>query len=193
MLPRIFFFFLLTIFVSFISVHNLFSENKQISGPHFKDVIVTTSNSHILLFGELQNSMTEEMIEGLHSGIPINFSFFIRLERNETNWPDEEMVVIEFSHMLRYDTLKEQYIVETEEKNKKKESFSNLAEATKILTEINGLKITELSNLRPDNTYRIMVKADLYKKTLPMSLHTIIPFVSWWDLSTDWFTVEFTY
>lgn len=193
MLLRIFFLSFLTIIFSLVSVHNLFSENKPISGPHFTDIIVTTSDTHLLLFGELQNSLTEEMVEGLHSGIPVKFSFFVKLERNESNWPDEELAMIEFSHMLSYDTLKERYIVTTQETSKKKVSTSDLIEATKILNEINGLKITELSSLNPEDGYRIEVKADLYKKTLPMSLHNIIPFVSWWDLSTDWYTVEFTY
>lgn len=85
------------------------------------------------------------------------------------------------------------YVVETEENNNKKSTAGTLDEATKILNEINGLKIIELDRLKPDSTYRLRVKADLYNKTLPMSLHNVIPFISWWDLSTDWYTVEFTY
>ena len=169
------------------------SETTEISGPHFTDIIVTTSDTHLLLFGELRNSLTKEMIDGLHSGIPVNFSFFVELEKNEPNWLDEELALFTFSHSLSFDTLKTMYVIETEENNNKKSTAQTLPEAAKILNEINGLKIIELSRLKPESTYRIKVKADLYKKTLPMSLHNIIPFVSWWDLSTDWYTVEFTY
>jgi hypothetical protein len=181
------------VLISLVSVHNLFSKNEQESGPHFADIIVTTSDTHLLLFGELRNSLTEEMIEGLHNGIPIKFSFFVKLERNEDNWPDEELTMLEFTHSLTYDTLKTTYVVHTEETSKKKHTSQDLADATQTLNEINGLKIIELSSLRPENTYRLKVKADIYKKTLPMSLHNIIPFVSWWDLNTDWYTVEFIY
>lgn len=170
-----------------------FSQSTEISGPHFTDIIVTTSETHLLLFGELRNSLTKEMTDGLHSGIPVRFSFFVELEKNVPNWPDEELALYSFSHSLSFDTLKNMYVIETEENNSKKSTAKTLQQAAKTLNEINGLKIIELSRLTPESTYRIRVKADLYKKTLPMSLHNIIPFVSWWDLSTDWYTVEFTY
>ena len=169
------------------------SKTPKNSGPYLTDIIVTTSETHLLLFGELRNSLTDEMIEGLHSGIPITFSFFVELEKDKPNWPDEKLAVFEFSHSLRFDTLKTMYVVETDENTSRKFTTTTLEEAAEILNELNGLKIIELTRLQPDRTYRIRVKADLYKKTLPMSLHNVIPFISWWDLSTDWYTVEFTY
>lgn len=161
--------------------------------PYFTDIIVTTSDNHLLFFGELKNSLTNEMIEGLHSGIPIHFSFFVELEKIQSGWLDEGLTAIEFSHTLRYDTLKEHYAVETEELSKKLHTVSTLDEARTLLNEVNGLKIVRLQELEPDQTYRLRVKADLYKKTLPLSIHSFIPFVSWWDLKTDWHSIEFIY
>jgi hypothetical protein len=187
------YYFLLFSFVFLLTVQTVFSEETNRSGPHITDIIVTTSDTHLLLFGELRNSLTKEMVDGLHSGIPITFSFFVELEENKPNWLDEELAVFSFSHNLSFDTLKNIYVVETEENNNKKSTAATLDEAAQIMNEINGLRIIELERLRPEGTYRIRMKADLYKKTLPMSLHTIIPFISWWDLNTDWYTVEFTY
>lgn len=169
------------------------ANGRQISGPHFTDIIVTTSDTHLLFFGELKNSLTTEMIDGLHSGIPVQFSFFVELEKIKSNWPDDELTSIEFSHSLKYDTLKQLYTVETEEISKKTHTVKTLDEARTLLNEVNGLKIIELAELEPDQTYRLRVKADLYKKTLPLSLHSVIPFVTWWDLSTDWHSIEFIY
>ena len=181
-----------TLFLLF-TAQTVLSDTEQISGPHFTDIILTASDTHLLLFGELRNSLTKEMVDGLHSGIPIKFSFFVELKKNVENWPDKELAVFSFSHNLSFDTLKNRYMVETEENSNKKSTAGTLDEAAKTLNEINGLKIIELSRLKPDSTYRLRVKADLYNKTLPMSLHNVIPFISWWDLSTDWYTVEFTY
>lgn len=197
MIPRKpIFFALLCTFLIFSSLNpsgsNGASESK-ISGPHFTDIIVTTSDTHLLFFGELRNSLTDEMIEGLHSGIPVQFSFFVELEKVRSNWTDEKITDIEFSHSLTYDTLKQLYIVETREISKKTHTVETLEDAKILLNEINGLKIVKLEELEPDQTYRLRVKADLYKKTLPLSLHSVIPFVSWWDLSTDWHSIEFIY
>lgn len=170
-----------------------FSTSPQLSGPHFTDIIVTTSETDLLLFGELRNSLNEDMIEGLHNGIPVRFSFFVELEKDRANWFDEELVSLEFTHSLTYDTLKETYVVDTGENPRRRYTAPSLEEAALVLNEINGLEIIELERLVPDSKYRLRIKADLHKKTLPLSLHTIIPFIGWWDVETDWFTVEFMY
>ncbi len=177
----------------FIPADGVAADGNKISGPHFTDIIVTTSDTHLLFFGELKNSLTSEMIEGLHSGIPVQFLFFVKLEKVRPNWPDADLTNIEFSHSLTYDTLKQLYTVETGELSQKTHTVRTLEEALTLINEINGLKIVRLNELEPDQTYRLRVKADLYKKTLPLSLHSVIPFVSWWDLKTDWHSIEFIY
>jgi len=193
MSPRNLLFLLLLGFIGLSGVKSAFTASGEPSAPHFTDIIVTTSDTHLLLFAELRNSVTEDMLDGLHSGIPLHFSFFIELKKNEPNWIDEELVSTQFSHTMSYDTLKEVYIVDTEESSKKKHTTPSLEEATKLLNEVNGLRIIALSSLEPEKNYRLRIKADLNKKSLPLSLHNIIPFVSWWDLKTDWHTVEFIY
>jgi hypothetical protein len=160
---------------------------------HFSDLIITTSKSHLLLFGTLNNGITEEMRQGLHNGIPIEFTFQVELHKTEKNWPDLQLVAMQFQHILSYDTLQETYRLETNERKQKTFSFSQLNDALKAMNEINGLLVIELSQLIPDSSYQLQLKAELYEKTLPMKLHYIVPFVSWWDIKTDWHTIEFTY
>ncbi len=174
-------------------VTSALSVSPQPSGPHFSDIIVTTSETHLLLFGELRNSITPDMIEGLHSGIPIRFTFFVELERTRPNWFNVELASQSFSHTLTYDTLKQVYVVETNASGQRRRIVPSLEEAQTLLNEINGLRIIELAELVEDTKYRLRLKAELHKKTLPLSLHAVVPFISWWDLNTDWYTVEFMY
>ncbi len=162
-------------------------------GVQFKDITITTSNTHLLLFGIIANHQTDDMEKALHSGIPMQFSFNIELFRTRDNWPDEELINMEFTHILKYDTLKEQYLVELEEKKNRVVSFQTFREAMTMMDEINGLKVVELSRLIPDSSYELRIKANLYEKTLPMNLHIVVPFVSLWNVETDWYTIEFTY
>lgn len=98
-----------------------------------------------------------------------------------------------FQHLMTFDTLKETYKVTLEEENNKLFSFPSLADAKKLINEINGVKVVELKQLLPDNTYKLRMRAELYQKTLPLSLHNILPFLSWWDVETDWHTITFNY
>ena len=181
-------FFLSMIFLAGSSVLASSSQDVQ-----FKDITITTSNTHLLLFGVIKNDKNDELIQALHSGIPMRFTFFVELFRTRDNWPDEQLMSVSFVHTLRYDTLKEQYALELEEQKNRALTFKNLGEAIKTMNDINGLKVIELKKLEPDNSYELRLKAVLYKKTLPMNLHYIIPFISMWDLETDWYTIEFTY
>jgi hypothetical protein len=184
-------FILLILLVFTVQVSSSIAVEKK--NPRFSDVILTTSETNLLMFGVLNNSFTEEMIQGLHNGLPIQFSFFIELDRSRKHWRDEGIVSMECKHTLTYDTLKESYKVELDETNQKIFTFSSLSQAQKAMNEINGLKVIKLSSLVPNDSYTLRVRAELYKKTLPMGLHHVIPFISWWDIETDWYSVDFNY
>lgn len=157
------------------------------------ELTATTSETHLIVFGTLENSFTSEMIELLHSGIPLRFSFYVELYKTTENWRDELIIANNFQHIMTFDTLKENYKVTLEEDNNKVLSFRSLFEAQKEINEINGVKVVELKEILPNNRYKLKMKAELYRKTLPLSLHNILPFLSWWDIETDWHTLTFTF
>lgn len=159
----------------------------------FKELTATTSETHLIIFGTLENSFTSEMIEVLHSGIPLRFSFFVELYKIEKNWPDELIATYTFQHIMTFDTLKDSYRITLEEENNKVLTFHSLFKAQKVINEINGAKVVELKQLIPDSLYKLTIRAELYQKTLPMNLHTILPFLSWWDVKTDSYSLEFKY
>lgn len=173
-----------------LSVQNSISIPKKQTEPSFTEITVTASSSHLLLFGMLENGFTDEMIQGLHSGLPIHFSFFIELNQTSKSWA-ETLTSLTTEHIISYDTLKETYNVEIEESGKRFFTFETLEDAQKAANEINGLKVTELANLQPNTSYTLRLRAELYKKTLPMRLHEVVPFVSWWDVKTKWHSITF--
>ena len=140
------------------------------------ELTATTSENHLIVFGTLENSFTSEMIETLHSGITLRFSFFVELYKTTEKWPDELIATHNFQHAMTFDTLKENYKVTLEEDNNKVLSFRSLFEAQKEINEINGATVVELNQLLPNNLYKLRIRAELYQKTLPLSLHNILPF-----------------
>jgi hypothetical protein len=176
----------------------MYRDPSPATGEETADAVITeltaaTSDSHLLLFGTLRNSFTEEMLESLHSGIPIRFSFFVELHEFTKSMADRIVASRTFAHTLTYDILKETYRIELEETPRRNQSFTSLIEAQKMLNDLNGVRVIELSKLSPEATYTLRVKAELFNKTLPLSLQHIVPFVSWWDVETDWHTLSFTF
>lgn len=179
----------LTVFL--LSAQNSISVPKKQSEPTFTELTVTTSNTHLLLFGMLENGFTDEMLQGLHSGLPIHFSFFVELNHAAQGWENGVLSSMTTEHIISYDTLKETYNVEIEESGKRFFNFETLPQAQKAANEISGLKVIALTELQPDTSYTLRLRAELYKKTLPMRLHEVVPFVSWWDIKTKWHSVTF--
>jgi len=66
-------------------------------------------------------------------------------------------------------------------------------EAKTWMTEIDNLKVVPLNRLIKGDKYHIRIKAELEKVTLPLWLHYIFFFVSYWDFETDWYVINFTY
>ena len=190
---KILYSFLLTALLA-ITASYCFSKEDATRKTTFSDLIATTSETHLLLFGVVDNSFTKEMISSLQSGVPIDFTFFVDLyQKGKTKETPRQLTQLEFRHVMTYDTLKESYRVELGEANNKIVHFQSLARAKKTMSEINGLKVLELSRLIPDNTYQLKIRAELFEKTLPMGLRRYLPFLSWWDRETDWQTIEFNY
>lgn len=183
---------LLTIILT-ISAPCSFSSGDNSAELGFSDLIATTSETHLILFGEIRNAFSQEMTSGLKSGVPVDFSFFIELIEKEGNGKGRPLVEMQFRHILAYDTLKDNYTVELEEFNNRIVSFRDLSEAQKNMSEVNGVRILELSRLTPGSSYQLRIKAELFKKTLPLSLHRILPFLSWWDRETGWQTLDFNF
>jgi len=160
---------------------------------NISDIIITTSETDLLLFCTVKNSFTPEMIEGIRNGIPITFTFLIKLDKVNNNWFDTTLADLTLQHTLTYDTLKEQYRVQLSERSQQMITTNSIDKAKKIMAELSGIKIIAHNQLTPDTPYVIRVKAKLAEKTLPFNMHYIIPFISLWDFETDWRTIEFRY
>jgi len=185
----------LIFFAVFISALSplCFSSEKQSDKVTFSDLIATSTQTHLILFGVLNNTLTDEMISGLRSGIPVEFSFFVELYQKQDQAETQLLTNMQFQHTMSYDILKDSYRVELGETVKKPSLYPSLSAAERTMNEINGVQVVPLAKLTPNQAYQLRIRADLFKKTLPLSLHRIMPFFSWWDKGTDWHSIEFTY
>lgn len=61
------------------------------------------------------------------------------------------------------------------------------------MAELNGLKVIARKKLSPDSPYALRLQAKLSEVKLPLGIHTIIPFISLWNVETKWRTIEFRY
>ena len=161
------------------------------------ELVVTNSRRELLLYFQVRDAFTPQMAEAVQSGLPLVFSFTVRLERVRPRWPDEEIAALAFDHVLTYDALKEEYTVLCEEEGGDDEGrrrvFRRFDEAKEWMGRVSGLSVTSLDRLTEGQDYVVAVQARLGERTLPFGLHYLLPFFSQWDFETPWRTVRFRY
>ena len=168
----------------------LFAANEN--APEIKDIIVTTSDNDLLLFATVKNSFTEEMLNGLQNGIPIIFTYQLKLMKT-SNWINTSLVERAVTRMMTFDSKKKEYRVTFSNQDSKGITTSDLEQGKQLMAELNGIKVIALTQLVPGTPYAINFKITLKKGSLPLGMHRIIPFSSFWDFETDWRTIEFRY
>lgn len=157
-------------------------------------VALTAMNSEdkVLVYANLSSPPSETTIDLLHSGISIIFSFSIELYKTAPQWPDELISSKSFEHKMSYDTLKDNYILSFAE-NDKQLRFDTFAEAQSHLEKINDVIIAPLSQLIPQQSYKVRMRVTRHAKAQPIGVGTILPFMSNMKAKSEWFEYEFMY
>ena len=158
-----------------------------------KDIAVLNSRDHCLLFFRMDDCFNEEMKKAIDNGISTTFTFYVQLNEIRDLWWDKEIVYHKISHNIQFDNLKKVYMVRLSEKNDKVFYTEDFLEAKRLMSEIVGFGVTELSNLKKGSRYEVRMMAELDKIRLPFYLHYVLFFLSLWDFETDWYALEFEY
>lgn len=157
------------------------------------DIVVTNTQDDLLLYFKVEGAFREKMKKAVLNGIPATFSFFINLHRVRNFWIDEKIADIKITHTVKYNSLKKEFVVKRPGQKNRSVTTQSFKEARNLMSEIAGLKIIPLSRLKKGCRYQIRAKAELSKLTLPLYLHYVLIFLSFWDFETDWYTYDFTF
>lgn len=188
-LGRLSFFFLFMLLFLVHPVDVVSAEEARLT-----DIVVTNDEDHLLLYFSVTDCFTEEMKKAIDNGVNTTFTFFVRLEAVRSFWWDRDIADLKLSHEIKYDSLKKVYTVRlSPREGKEVVSVKDFEEAKRIMSEIIGLKVTELKDLKRGNRYQISMMAELDKIRLPFYFHYVFFFLSLWDFETDWYTVDFRY
>ncbi len=189
-MKRICTFFLFFILLLFFSLPVMAEQQKS---PDLKDIIITTSESHLILFATVENGFTPEMVKGIKNGLPVTFNFHVELNKIRSAWFDSTLVETTITHSMKYDSIREEYSITFSEQKGRIVTTRSLKKAQQLMAELNGFPLIARRELIPDAPYALKIKATLAETTLPLGIHYILPFTSLWDFETDWRTVEFRY
>jgi hypothetical protein len=157
------------------------------------DIVVTNTRDDLIVYFSVADCFTDDMQSAINNGVSTIFTFFVKLYEVRDWWWDKGIADLKVSHEVKYDSLKKTYILRLSSSDDKLVYVKDFEQAKKLMSEIVGLKVTQLRNLQRGNRYQISMMAELDKIRLPFYFHYVFFFLSLWDFETDWYTVDFRY
>lgn len=158
-----------------------------------ENIIVTNTRDYLLLYLTAKDAFPPKIIKAIKSGVPATFTYYINLYQVRGLWFDKKIAEIQLTHTLKYDNLKKEYVLKRSWEGNRPLVVKTLDDAQRLMTEVDSLNVVPLSRLEKGQQYQIQAKAELNKMTLPFYLHYVLFFVSFWDIETDWYTIDFIY
>ncbi|OQY13011.1 MAG: hypothetical protein B6I31_02105 [Desulfobacteraceae bacterium 4572_19] len=185
---KIFFFLSALFFVNLCTTHIGYSEEARL-----KNMTVTNTRDYLICNFSIEGAFTKQIKEGILKGIPTSFSIFINLQLVRSLWFDKEIADIEIIHTIKYNTLKKEFYITLNEKSDEPVIIKDFKEAQKLMESIVNFKVISLKELDKGKEYQLEAKTMLSEVTLPLYLHYILFFVSFWDFETSWHSINFIY
>jgi Domain of unknown function (DUF4390) len=158
-----------------------------------ENIKLANTRDDLLTYFDVKEAFTDKTNQAILNGVPTTFSFYITLYKTDGSWFDKKISDVQIKSNLKYNSLKKEFSVLRPWKNEKAIVTQSFEEAKSLMTEIDNLKIIPLNQLIKGDKYQLRIKAKLDKVTLPLSLHTVLFFVSFWDFETNWYLINFTY
>jgi hypothetical protein len=158
-----------------------------------ENIKLANTRDDLLAYFDVKKAFTDKINQAILNGVPTAFSFYITLYKTDGSWFDKKISDIQIKSNLKYNSLKKEFSVLRPWKSEKAIVTQSFEEAKSLMTEIDNLKIIPLNQLVKGDKYQLRIKAKLDKVTLPLSLHTVFFFVSFWDFETNWYLINFTY
>ena len=158
-----------------------------------ENIIITNTRDDLISYFDVNQAFTKKMKQAVLNGIPATFSFFIAIYRPRDAWFDKKIAEKEIRSTLEYNSLKETFTITRPWNSSATSVTDSFEEAERQMTEIDNLRVVPLEELTRNEQYQLRIKAELDRVTLPLYLHHVFFFLSWWDFETNWHTIDFVY
>lgn len=179
----------IVIILCFLLPATALAENQAV----IENIKLANTRDDLLTYFDVKKAFTPKINQAVLNGIPTTFSFYVTLYKTEGSWFDKTIADIQIKSTLKYNALKKNFSVLRSWKDKDAVITQTFKEAKSLMTEIDNLKILPLNQLIKGDKYQLRIKAKLDRVTLPLSLHYVLFFVSFWDFETNWYLINFIY
>ena len=149
-------------------------------GPfRISNLVVTNSDSVLLVNLVLLGAMPDGIVEGLGTGIPAAVRFQLELWQYSSWWVDRRVVAKLVERQVVYDVLTKEFRVAVVPGEEREPYVTrDVWEAERVLSEVRAFKLTPMSHLNLDDLYYVRARAEVRSGAPDSSVSRLLPFVS---------------
>ena len=134
----------------------------------------------------VQYVLSDEALDALESGIPINVELQFQVIQERRFWLDDVAAELAVNFQLLYNALSRRYVVRNLNTGEQ-DSFATLYSALNNLGRVIALPVIDEALLRDDRDYRIRMRAVVDVKDYPAALRLIAFWREDWRIVSDWY------
>jgi hypothetical protein len=160
---------------------------------HLKNIVISNTAGTVFASFKLEDAFSSEMKEAILKGTPITFTFLVALYEVRSLWFDKKIADIRVAHMIKYNAMKEDFMIKRSWEIGKVLTTQSFDEAQELVTQISNLEFFPSNWLENGKHCQIKLKAKLSTTNLPFYLRRALFFSPPWDFETDWYMFDYNY
>lgn len=159
-----------------------------LDGPlEVRSAYVTLDNGAYQLTARIAYPMNEEIRRALQDGITLSFDIDTQVLRHRRLWTDATVVAYTLHRELSWHAVMQHYVVRDLERGDQG-NYATLDQALAAIGSVDNWSILVESQLQPDASYEIGVRAIVRRGTLSSTLRALMWWSDSWQRTSDWYT-----
>ena len=160
--------------------------------PSIENISIINDNRALYISFMLVNGFPPDVSSAIQSGITVTFLFDIRLEAPGT-FMNSTVVSRSLERRIKYDTLKNEYMVSFDPASPRVIVVNSGREARKLVSTVSHVLLVELDALARGTVYKIRVRSSVEKEESAIAFSDMLNLFSSWGFETGWHEVVFNY
>ena len=162
--------------------HGAFAGKERING-----LTVAHEGGRILVSAVLEPGLSPSTEEDIRNGISKDLYYYLVLKRRQKLWFDEEQTAVTIKYNIKYNLLKQEYLVTARLPSGTTQSvLPDFESARRMVSLVDRVPVAATDQLRRRTTYLISVKAEMKAPRLPLYLDYFLFFIPFLELDTPW-------
>jgi hypothetical protein len=156
-------------------------------------MVISNTAGNVIVSFKLEGAFSASMKEAILKGAPITLTFLVALYEVRRLWVDKKIADIRIDHMIKYNAMKEDFMIKRSWEIDKVWATQSFDEAEELVTQISNLEFLPSNWLENGKRCQIRLKAKLGTTNLPYYLRRALFFSPPWDFETDWYVFDYNY